>query len=132
VRWLAGIAAERLGQLALADAHYLEAYRIEHARGGGAPETDAALRLARLRRMAGAYDAALQFATAYIDDTPKRPEGYLEAIRIGRAAGLDDLVARMLAALEDLPGQAERARELRARLAAGAPEAPHARLDAEG
>jgi Flp pilus assembly protein TadD len=131
-RWLAGIAAERLGQLALADAHYIEAYRIEHARGGGAPETDAALRLARLRRMAGAYDAALQFATAYIDDTPKRPEGYLEAIRIGRAAGLDDLVARMLAALEDLPGQAERARELRARLAAGAPEAPHARLDAEG
>ena len=131
-RWLAGMAAEELGRLPRADAHYLEAYRIEHTHGSGSgPETDAALRLARLRRAAGAYDTALQFASAHIEDAPRRPEGYVEAIRIGRAAGWSGLVERMLTALEGIPGQAPRARELRARVAAGAPEAPHARLDTE-
>ncbi len=129
-RWLAGMAAEALGRMGPADAHYLEAYRIEHSQGsGGAPQTDAALRLARLRRAAGAYDAALQFANAHIRDAPQRPEGYVEAIQIARAAGCVDLVEAMLAALERVPGQAQRAQGLRELVADETREAEHARLD---
>jgi len=90
-RYLAGVAAERTGDLPRAMAEYREATRNDDAR------TDAALRLAQLYFEQAEYAAAREFATRHIDKRPfSGPTAHILAARSAAAEGLHEEVDRVL------------------------------------
>jgi len=113
-RWLAGQAAERVGEFEEALSHYREAYRA------GAANTDAALRGARLYAAMGRDDDALDFAARYVSAHGDDPEGHLLLLRLGVRLGRKNVVRNALTGLGRLPGQSGRALAERATLRAAA------------
>lgn len=102
-RWLAGQAAERLGDFDAAASHYREAVRID-------PEkTDAALRLAKLLEAEGRFEGAFEFVSRYARAHPADAEGYLLGLRLSVQLEREQSVRNALAGLAQLPGQRARA-----------------------
>jgi tetratricopeptide (TPR) repeat protein len=80
-RFLAGQAAERLGQREVALAHYREAVRSDET------ATDAALAAATLQLANGNYGDAEQLATRHIAKRPFQPEPFVIVARAALAQG---------------------------------------------
>jgi tetratricopeptide (TPR) repeat protein len=110
-RFLAGQAAERLGDFERASSEYRESVRA------GAERTEAGLALAQLQETAG-DPAALDTVRRHVNTHPDDPEGYLVAIRIAHRAGAHAVATEGLARLAALPGQAPRAKAEEAELLA--------------
>jgi len=99
-RFLAGQAAERVGDFPRATSHYRESFRTSP----GASEAGQAL--AELYAGRGLHEDALQIASRYIQGHARDPEAYLSSIRLAHAAGRDKIVAEGLQRLAQMPGQA--------------------------
>jgi tetratricopeptide (TPR) repeat protein len=127
-RFLAGQAAERLGQRDVALAHYREAVRSDDA------ATDAALAAATLQLANGNYGEADQLAQRQIARRPFRPEAYVIVTRAALAQGRYDEGRRALLALEKLDGDALTVQTERAALerAAEGPAAAAAVIEGSG
>jgi tetratricopeptide (TPR) repeat protein len=99
-RFLAGQAAERVGEFDLATSHYRESLRANAA------QTEAGLELAHLYSARGEHGDALgairQYAQYHLDD----PEAYIVSIRIAYRADQHAIVAEGLQRLGRFPGQA--------------------------
>ncbi len=102
-RFLAGQAAERIGDFERAVTEYRESVRANAA------QTRAGLELAELQLAADAPAAALDAARRYANSHPEDPEGYLVSVRIAHRTGQQRVVTEGLARLAALPGQAARA-----------------------
>jgi tetratricopeptide (TPR) repeat protein len=111
-RFLAGQAAERIGDFERAVTEYRESVRANAA------QTKAGLALAELQLAAGASADALDVARRYANSHTDDPAGYLVSIRIAHRAGHPRIAAEGLARLAELPGQAPWARAEEARLLA--------------
>jgi tetratricopeptide (TPR) repeat protein len=98
-RFLAGQAAERVGDFPRATSHYRESFRT----APGASEAGQAL--AELYASQGLNEDALQVAARYIRAHAKDPEAFLLSIRLAHAAGRDKVVAEGLQRLGEMPGQ---------------------------
>jgi tetratricopeptide (TPR) repeat protein len=92
-RWLAGRAAERTGDFAVAIAHYRESVRADPSK------TDASYRLATLYDQAGSARDALDFATRHTDAYPDDRDGLLLLVKLGEQHGLRAIVQRGVRAL---------------------------------
>ncbi|MBW2698120.1 MAG: tetratricopeptide repeat protein [Deltaproteobacteria bacterium] len=94
-RYLAGMAAQELGDRNRAMAEYREAVRV-------APdETDAALRLAEMNFAVGQYQSTLQFADRHIRSRPYvEPTAHVIAARSATALGLLDRAESLLKNLQ--------------------------------
>ena len=110
-RFLAGQAAERVGDFERASSEYRESVRA------GAARTEAGLALAELQAIAG-DPAALDAARRYVNTHPDDPEGYLVSVRIAHRAGQHAIATEGLARLAELPGQAPLAKAEEATLLA--------------
>jgi tetratricopeptide (TPR) repeat protein len=110
-RFLAGQAAERVGDFERASSEYRESVRA------GADRTEAGLALAQLQAISG-DPAALDAVRRYVNTHPDDPEGYLVAVRIAHRAGAHAIATEGLVRLAALPGQAARAKALEAELLA--------------
>jgi len=95
-RYLAGSAAEQMGDLKRASAEYREALRVD------SQATDAALRLAVLHFALGEFENAQQFAARQIEERPQSagPEAYILRIRAASAMGNHEEALRRLNELE--------------------------------
>ncbi len=129
-RWLAGRAAEQLGDFDRALEEYGEAVRNDPG------NEDAVRSLLRLLEAQGRYRAAIPVLTRYRDEQPQDAEMMVELIRFARLAGEPRLARRIVRRLASLPGQkplavAERAamRAAQAGPAAGVEELRKAGLD---
>jgi len=111
-RWLAGQAAERVGEFEEALSHYREALRADIAK------TDAALRGARLYAATGRDAEALDFVARYVRAHADDPEGHLLLLRIADRLDRKDAMRHALTGLGRLPGQSGRALAERAALLA--------------
>jgi len=98
-RFLAGRAAEDLGQYDRAIEEYKQAIRADiHG-------TDAGLVAAYLSYSLGRFADALEFAGLHVRGRPyHNPEPYVIAVRAAQAAGRDGVAQQWLAALEKFPG----------------------------
>ncbi len=99
-RFLAGQAAERVGDFPRAISHYRESFRTNPG------ISEAGRALAELYAAQGAHDDALQIASRYVRAHGRDPDAYLMSIRIAQADGRDGIVAQGLQRLGRLPGQA--------------------------
>ena len=99
-RFLAGQAAERIGDFDRAESEYRESTRA------GAGQTEAGRELAPLYALQKDYDAALDVLGRYLRAYPRDPEAVLLGIRIGHAAGRHDIAAQGLERLAQMPGYA--------------------------
>jgi tetratricopeptide (TPR) repeat protein len=117
-RFLAGQAAEQIGNFPRAVSHYRESFR------GSPGMTDAGRLLAELYAAQGLHDGALQIASRYIQAHKQDPEAFLLSIRIANALGRGKIVEEGLKRLAKMPGQAAIALAENASLlaAAGSPE----------
>lgn len=122
-RFLAGQAAEQIGDFERAVTEYRESVRANAA------QTKAGLALAELQLAAGAFADALDVARRYANSHRDDPAGYLVSIRIAHGAGHPRIVAEGLARLAELPGQAATARAEEATLVA-ADRGPAAAIEA--
>ena len=111
-RYLAGLAAQQLGNFERASSHFREALRAEPGR------TEAGLLLAELYAARGDMNGALDAVGRYVRSHRADPEGYLLTIRIAHDMEHFDLAATGLERLMLLPGQAPRAVAEEARLVA--------------
>jgi tetratricopeptide (TPR) repeat protein len=111
-RFLAGQAAERVGDFERASSHYRESLRA------GAEQSEAGLALAALYEARGDLSDALDAAGRYVRTHPEDPEGFLVTIRIAHALEHHDLAASGIERLALLPGQAPRALAVEAQLVA--------------
>jgi len=100
-RYLAGLAAEALGDRARARAEFREAVRNDEKR------TDAALRLAQIHFEEAEFAGALEFANRQIQSRPFiGPEAHIISARAAIAEGKLDVAEKTLADLANRPGQA--------------------------
>jgi predicted Zn-dependent protease len=102
-RWLAGQAAEQMGDFDAAASHYREAVRVD------IEKTDAALRLAKLLEAEGRFEGAFEFAGRYARAHPTDVEGYLLGVRLSVQLEREQSVRNALGGLAQLPGQRARA-----------------------
>ncbi|MCA9510806.1 MAG: tetratricopeptide repeat protein, partial [Myxococcales bacterium] len=126
-RYLAGLAAEQLGDETRARAEFREAVRNDEKR------SDAALRLAQIHYANAEYPAALDFANRQIQSRPfGGPEAHVISARSAIAEGKLDAAQKTLEDLQRRPGQAVVARIELANLAAhrDGPAAAIAQLEA--
>lgn len=112
-RFLAGQAAERVGDFARAISHYRESFRTSP---GG---SEAGRALAELYAAQGEHAGALQIASRYIHQRPRDPEAYLLSIRLADALGQQKIVDEGISRLSYLPGGAAVALAEEATLLAG-------------
>ncbi|HIF92913.1 MAG: tetratricopeptide repeat protein [Myxococcales bacterium] len=98
-RWLAGRAAEELGDFDRAISEYRNSVRA------GASQTDAAIRLAHIHEAEGALGDALFVLSSRIRANPDDVDAYLSMIRLGRLGGPPGTSRDALKALSRLPGQ---------------------------
>lgn len=99
-RFLAGQAAEQIGNFPRAVSHYRESFRATPGL------TDAGRALAELYSAQGSHEGALQIASRYIQARKKDPEAFLLSIRIANALGRGKIVEEGLKRLSKMPGQA--------------------------
>jgi tetratricopeptide (TPR) repeat protein len=99
-RFLAGQAAERIGDFERAVSEYRESVRANAA------QTKAGLALAELQLASGAAADALDVARRYASSHRDDPAGYLVSIRIAHRAGHPRIAMEGLARLAELPGHA--------------------------
>ncbi len=99
-RFLAGQAAEQLGDFERALSEYRESVRADPAK------TRAGLVLAQLHQLRAEYAAALEALGRHLRSHPRDPEGYFAGIRIAHRAGRHDIAAEGLRRLARLPAQA--------------------------
>jgi tetratricopeptide (TPR) repeat protein len=127
-RFLAGQAAERLGQRDVALAHYREAVRSDEN------ATDAALAAATLQLANGNYGDADQLAQRQIAKRPFKPEAFVIVARAALAQGRFDEGRRALDALAKLSDDALTVKTERAALerAAEGPAAAAAVIEKSG
>jgi tetratricopeptide (TPR) repeat protein len=97
-RYLAGQAAERVGDFERATSEYRESLR------SNAAHTEAGLALAHLYGARGDYAGALDAVQRYVRTHPGDPEGYLVSIRIAHRAGRHEIATVGLQHLRRLPG----------------------------
>lgn len=98
-RFLAGQAAEQMGQTKRAMAEYREAIRVDQA------GTDAALYLAKIHFSLGEWTAAQQFAERQIRERPySGPEAYIIAARSAGAQGNYEVGLQLLEGLRARSG----------------------------
>lgn len=109
VRWLAGQAAEQVGDFARAVSHYRDSVRKDPAL------TDAAYRLATLCDQIGAVRDAIDFAQRHAHAHTPDPKGQLLLIELGRRHVIPALEDAGLRGLARMPGQQARALAERAR-----------------
>lgn len=107
-RWLAGGAAERIGDFSNAIAHYRESVRSDASR------TDAALELAELYAQMGAARDALDFAMRHLQSHPGDEEAAIVLIQISRRFGSEMGRTMGLRALSNIPEARDRATAERA------------------
>ncbi|MEZ4355049.1 MAG: tetratricopeptide repeat protein [Myxococcota bacterium] len=129
-RWLAGRAAEQMGDLPGAIAHYRESVRSDPARSPAAAE------LAEIYAAMGAGRDAIEFADRHLASHPEDPEAAALLLRLARRFDRTDASTRALAALAAMPGRkeplrAEQAREQGSALAVAGSEDPAPRADAD-
>jgi tetratricopeptide (TPR) repeat protein len=98
-RYLAGVAAERVGDFERAVSEYRESIRAD------ASATEAGLALARLYEARGFLDDAIGVAGRYVGRHRGDPEGYVVTIRIAHRARRHDVAAEGLRLLSLIPGQ---------------------------
>jgi tetratricopeptide (TPR) repeat protein len=123
VRYLAGQAAERAGDVEKARSHYREAVRSDDK------ATDAGLALASLELAQGNYEAAGAYAIRHFKNRPFRgPEAHVIAARAATAEGRYDAARNTLAQLAEKPGMEDRAATERAALESRA-KGPQAAVD---
>jgi tetratricopeptide (TPR) repeat protein len=113
-RFLAGRAAEGVGDFPRAISHYRESFRTSP----GASE--AGRYLAELYAFQGLHEDALQLASRYIQGHPRDPEAFLLSIRLAHSSGRHRVVAEGLERLRKMPGQAAVATAEEAKLRATA------------
>lgn len=99
-RFLAGQAAERVGDFPRAVSHYRESFRASPG------DTEAGRALSELYAAQGEFEGALGIAGRYIQHHAADPEAYLLSIRLGHAMGRQQIVTEGLQRLALLPGQA--------------------------
>ena len=99
-RFLAGQAAERVGNFPRAISHYRESFRTDP---GG---TDAGHALAELYASQGVTNDALQIANRYINAHASDPDAYLLSVRLAHSVGRRKIVTEGLQRLSQMPGQA--------------------------
>lgn len=97
-RFLAGLAAERLGDYEAAIAHYREAARAD------ARATDARAALARIHLARGEARVALEFAWDYTRSHPGAREGYVLAAHAATLLGDSETATRAVDRLAQIPG----------------------------
>jgi tetratricopeptide (TPR) repeat protein len=98
-RWLAGTAAEQLGDYDRAAEEYGEAVRNDSG------NRDAVLSLLRLLEAHGLDSEALSILGRYEGEHPGDPEMLVEMIRFAHRAGAGNLVDRATQKLRAIPGQ---------------------------
>jgi tetratricopeptide (TPR) repeat protein len=98
-RWLAGTAAEQLGDYDRAVEEYGEAVRNDHG------NRDAVQSLLRLLEAQGRDREALSILSRYQSENPRDPEMLVETIRFAHRAGARNLVERTTRRLNSIPGQ---------------------------
>ncbi|MBW2231307.1 MAG: tetratricopeptide repeat protein [Deltaproteobacteria bacterium] len=96
-RFLAGQAAEQIGDFERAESEYRESIRA------GEKQTEAGLYLARLLEAQSSHTSALDRAGSYVRSHPRDPEGYVLSIRIANRLGRRELVKEGLQRLARLP-----------------------------
>ncbi len=99
-RFLAGQAAERVGDFPRATSHYRESFRTSPR------ASEAGRALAELYNARGLHDDALQIAERYMGAHAADPAAYLMSIRIANTGGRKKIVADGLERLSQMPGQA--------------------------
>lgn len=99
-RWLAGQAAEQLGNYDRALEEYGEAARNDHG------NRDAVLSLLRLLEAQGLDEEALPILGRYRSENPRDPEMLVQMIRFAHRAGAPKGVEASAKELAELPGQA--------------------------
>jgi tetratricopeptide (TPR) repeat protein len=98
-RWLAGRAAEQLGDYDRALEEYGEAVRNDRG------NRDAVQSLLRLLEAQGLDGEALSMLSRYETENPRDPEMLVETLRIAHRAGARNLVKRTTRKLNAIPGQ---------------------------
>jgi tetratricopeptide (TPR) repeat protein len=98
-RWLAGTAAEQLGDYDRAIEEYAEAVRNDRG------NRDAVLSLLRLLEAQGLYDDAMPILARYRSENPNDPELLVETIRFAYRAGAPKAAQGAARSLAALPGQ---------------------------
>ena len=99
-RFLAGQAAERVGNFDRAISHYRESFRTNPG------DSEAGRALAELYSARGEHVGALKIANRYIRSYATDPEAYLLSIRLAHAARQRKIVSEGLMRLSQFPGQA--------------------------
>ena len=107
-RWLAGTAAEQLGDYDRAIEEYSEAVRDDRG------NRDAVLSLLRLLEAQGLYEDALPILSRYRGEHPSDPELLAQTIRFAHQAGAPKVAEGAAKALAAIPGQSGRAAAERA------------------
>jgi tetratricopeptide (TPR) repeat protein len=98
-RWLAGTAAEELGDYDRAMQEYGEAVRNDPG------NRDAVRSLLRLLEAEGLDGEALSTLSRYVSEKPRDPEMLVQTIRFAHRAGAQPIVERMTRTLREIPGQ---------------------------
>ena len=99
-RFLAGQAAEGVGDFPRATSHYRESFRTDPA------ASEAGRALAELYGFQGLHEDALQIASRYIRGHVADPKAYLLTIRLAHAGGRAKIASEGLQRLRQMPGQA--------------------------
>jgi len=99
-RFLAGQAAERVGDFPRATSHYRESFRTSPR------DSEAGKALAELYSENGEHEGALQIAGRYARSHGRDPDAYLLSIRLAHLAGEHPVVTEGLMRLSQMPGQA--------------------------
>lgn len=98
-RFLAGQAAERVGNFQRAISHYRESFRTSPG------DSEAGRALAELYALQGEEDGALQIANRYLQAHARDPSAYLMTIRLAHTMGRNKIVSDGLQRLRQMPGQ---------------------------
>jgi predicted Zn-dependent protease len=118
-RWLAGNAADDLGDMAGATNHFIEAVRIEETQKLRTLErTDSAWRVARFQAAAGYNDGALYFLQKHLDHHPMDVDAWELLARVAFRLGARSIEARAIHVLGRIPGAHPRVWTVRAELTA--------------
>jgi tetratricopeptide (TPR) repeat protein len=99
-RFLAGQAAERVGDFTRALSHYRESFRTSPT------DSEAGKALAELYALQGTEEGAIQIAARYVQARSADPEAYLVSIRLAHEMKRRQIVVEGLQRLSQLPGQA--------------------------
>ena len=111
-RFLAGQAAERIGNFPRALSHYRESFRTAPG------DSEAGRALTELYALNGKANGALQIAGKYIEQHGRDPEAFTMSIRLAHSMNHHGIAAEGLKFLALLPGQSGAAVELEASLLA--------------